>query len=141
MNFENIKKLMEMLENSNLSYLEVEEDGVRICLDKNGGLRTSSSNAVKNEVKDDNKVETKKEATGKEITSPLVGTFHAAPYKDAKPFVSLGDKVKKGQKLCIVEAMKVMNEITSPYDGVIVDICAKENDVVEFGKKLFVIGE
>ncbi|MCR5231673.1 MAG: hypothetical protein K6B64_03400 [Acholeplasmatales bacterium] len=141
MNFENIKKLMEMLENSNLSYLEVEEDGVRICLDKNGGVRTNNTSTTKNEIKEDSKKENEVIATGKEITSPLVGTFHAAPYKDAKPFVSLGDKVKKGQKLCIVEAMKVMNEITSPYDGVIVDICAKENDVVEFGKKLFVIGE
>ena len=142
MNFDNIKKLMEMLENSSLSYLEVEEDGVRICLDKNGGVRTANTNVTKSEVKEENKKEeTNKVASGKEITSPLVGTFHAAPYKDAKPFVSLGDKVKKGQKLCIVEAMKVMNEITSPYDGVIVEICAKENDVVEFGKKLFVIGE
>ena len=78
---------------------------------------------------------------GKEITAPLVGTFHQAPYKDAKPFVTVGQKVKKGQKLCIVEAMKVMNEITSPYDGTIVEILAKENDVVEFGKPLFITGD
>ena len=78
---------------------------------------------------------------GHEITAPLVGTFHQAPYKDAKPFVALGQKVKKGQKLCIIEAMKVMNEITSPYDGTILEILAKENDVVEFGKPLFLIGD
>ena len=140
MNFENIKKLMEMLEKSSLSYLEVEEDGVRICLDKNGGVRQEAKPSANTsaQVADVKKEEAPK---GKEITSPLVGTFHQAPYKDAKPFVSVGDKVKKGQKLCIVEAMKVMNEITSPYDGVVVEICANENDVVEFGKKLFVIGE
>lgn len=140
MNFENIKKLMDMLEKSSLSYLEVEEDGVRICLDKNGGVRQEKNVATTNTAT--KTTEAKEEVkNGNEITSPLVGTFHQAPYKDAKPFVSVGDKVKKGQKLCIVEAMKVMNEITSPYDGVIVEICAKENDVVEFGKKLFVIGE
>ena len=139
MNFENIKKLMDMLEKSSLSYLEVEEDGVRICLDKNGGVRQEKAVATNTATKT---TEAKEEVkNGNEITSPLVGTFHQAPYKDAKPFVSVGDKVKKGQKLCIVEAMKVMNEITSPYDGVVVEICAKENDVVEFGKKLFVIGE
>lgn len=140
MNFENIKKLMEMLENSSLSYLEVEEDGVRICLDKNGGVRTEAK-ASKPLAENKDAKEEKDAPKGKEITSPLVGTFHQAPYKDAKPFVSLGDRVKKGQKLCIVEAMKVMNEITSPYDGVILEVCANENDVVEFGKKLFVIGE
>lgn len=140
MNFENIKKLMEMLENSSLSYLEVEEDGVRICLDKNGGVRTEAK-ASKPLAENKDAKEEKETPKGKEITSPLVGTFHQAPYKDAKPFVSLGDRVKKGQKLCIVEAMKVMNEITSPYDGVILEVCANENDVVEFGKKLFVIGE
>ena len=141
MNFENIKKLMEMLENSNLSYLEVEEDGVRICLDKNGGVRTNNTSTTKNEIKEDSKKENEVIVTGKEITSPLVGTFHAAPYKDAKPFVSLGDKVKKGQKLCIVEAMKVMNEITSPFDGIVKEILVNDNDVVDFGKKLFVIGD
>lgn len=140
MNFENIKKLMEMLENSSLSYLEVEEDGVRICLDKNGGVRTEAK-ASKPLAENKDAKEEKDAPKGKEITSPLVGTFHQAPYKDAKPFVSLGERVKKGQKLCIVEAMKVMNEITSPYDGVILEVCANENDVVEFGKKLFVIGE
>ena len=141
MNFENIKKLMKMLEESSLSYLEVEEDGMRICLDKNGGIRNEKVAAKETEVAKEETKTKEKTVSGKEITSPLVGTFHSAPYKDAKPFVSKGDKVKKGQKLCIVEAMKVMNEITSPYDGVILDVCAKENDVVEFGKKLFVIGD
>ena len=140
MNLEEIEKLMKMLENSSLASLEVEENGLRIRLDKNSPIHevvkasdnTVSSNTVE-------KVEEKPK--GHEITAPLVGTFHQAPYKDAKPFVTVGQKVKKGQKLCIVEAMKVMNEITSPYDGTIVEILAKENDVVEFGKPLFIIGD
>ena len=140
MNLEEIEKLMKMLENSSLSSLEVEENGLRIRLDKNSSMhevvKTNETIVSSKEVE---KVEEKNQ--GHEITAPLVGTFHQAPYKDAKPFVALGQKVKKGQKLCIIEAMKVMNEITSPYDGTILEILAKENDVVEFGKPLFLIGD
>ena len=138
MNFDEIEKLMKMLENSSLSYLEVEENGLRIRLDKNSGVR--SEEVLTKEVPTKAKTEVV-EDSGNFVTAPLVGTFHAAPYKDAKPFVKVGDRVKKGQKLCIVEAMKVMNEITSPYDGVIKEVCCKENDIVEYGCKLFVIGE
>lgn len=138
MNLEEIEKLMKMLENSTLSYLEVEENGLKIKLDKNSGVRavTSLEPTI-------SKSEEKKEIeeSGNFVTAPLVGTFHASPYKDAKPFVIQGQKVKKGDKLCIVEAMKVMNEITSPYDGVVKEILVKDNEVVEFGKKLFVIGD
>ena len=140
MNLEEIEKLMKMLENSSLASLEVEENGLRIRLDKNSSMhevvKTNETIVSSKEVE---KVEEKNQ--GHEITAPLVGTFHQAPYKDAKPFVALGQKVKKGQKLCIIEAMKVMNEITSPYDGTILEILAKENDVVEFGKPLFLIGD
>ena len=140
MNLEEIEKLMKLLENSTLSYLEVEENGIKIKLDKNSGAREVVKSTV-----EDASVATPKEVVnaprGKEITAPLVGTFHQAPYKDAKPFVEVGQKVKKGQKLCIVEAMKVMNEITSPYDGTLLEMLVKENDVVEFGKTLFIIGD
>ena len=140
MNLEEIEKLMKMLENSSLAYLEVEENGLRIRLDKNSPMHeVVKTNETIVSSKKEEKVEEK--TLGHEITAPLVGTFHQAPYKDAKPFVALGQKVKKGQKLCIIEAMKVMNEITSPYDGTILEILAKENDVVEFGKPLFLIGD
>lgn len=140
MNLEEIEKLMKMLENSSLSSLEVEENGLRIRLDKNSPMHeVVKTNETVVSSKKEEKVEEK--TRGKEITAPLVGTFHQAPYKDAKPFVALGQKVKKGQKLCIIEAMKVMNEITSPYDGIVLEILAKENDVVEFGKPLFLIGD
>ena len=140
MNLEEIEKLMKMLENSTLASLEVEENGLRIRLDKNSPMHeVVKTNETIVSSKKEEKVEEKNQ--GDEITAPLVGTFHQAPYKDAKPFVALGQKVKKGQKLCIIEAMKVMNEITSPYDGTILEILAKENDVVEFGKPLFLIGD
>jgi acetyl-CoA carboxylase biotin carboxyl carrier protein len=72
-----------------------------------------------------------------EVKSPLVGVFYAAPAPEAEAFVKVGDKVKKGDVLCIVEAMKLMNEITSTHDGEIVDICITNGAVVEFGQTLF----
>ena len=140
MNLEEIEKLMKLLENSSLSYLEVEENGLKIKLDKNSGTRETVVTKSEKEEGVSNLAPTLEE-TGNAVTAPLVGTFHQAPYKDAKPFVSVGSKVKKGDKLCIIEAMKVMNEIKAPNNGVIKEISVKEGQIVEFGTKLFVIGE
>ena len=73
----------------------------------------------------------------REIKSPMVGVFYAAPSPDAKPFVEVGSKVKKGDIVCIVEAMKLMNEITAEFDGEVVDSCVHNGDVVEYGQTLF----
>ena len=73
------------------------------------------------------------------VTSPMVGVFYATPAPDQEPFVKVGSKVKKGDVLCIIEAMKLMNEITAEQDGEVVDICVKSGDVVEFGQPLFKI--
>lgn len=72
-----------------------------------------------------------------EISSPMVGVFYSAPAENAQPFVSVGDPVKKGDVLCIIEAMKLMNEIVSEYDGVVEEICAVNSQVVDFGHPLF----
>lgn len=74
---------------------------------------------------------------GKIVESPLVGTFYAAPAEDAAPFVSVGDTVKKGQTLAIIEAMKLMNEIESEYDGTIAEILVENGQPVEYGQPLF----
>ena len=71
------------------------------------------------------------------VKSPMVGVFYAAPAENAAPYVSLGDRVEKGQTLCIVEAMKLMNEITAEEEGVISQICVTNGQVVEFGTELF----
>ena len=71
------------------------------------------------------------------VTSPIVGLFYAAPAENAEPYVSLGDRVKKGQTLCIVEAMKLMNEISAEADGVIAEICVTNGQMVEYGTELF----
>ena len=74
-----------------------------------------------------------------EVKSPLVGVFYAAPSPDAQPYVQVGSKVKKGDVLCIIEAMKLMNEITAEQDGEIVDICVNSGEVVEYSQTLFKI--
>ncbi len=91
--------------------------------------------------KDSSSTEVKKEESVKsnlhEIKCPLVGTFYASPKPDAPPFVEVGAKVRKGQTLCIIEAMKNFNEIESEADGIIREICVKNGDLVEFGKVIF----
>ncbi len=77
--------------------------------------------------------------TGKSITSPIVGTFYRAPAPDAPPYVEVGQVVEKGQVLCIIEAMKLMNEIEAEYRGTILKICKENAQPVEFGDVLFVI--
>ncbi|HEV7643699.1 MAG TPA: acetyl-CoA carboxylase biotin carboxyl carrier protein [Pyrinomonadaceae bacterium] len=77
------------------------------------------------------------EFTGHVITSPIVGTFYASPSPEAPPFVKVGDKVKRGQVVCIIEAMKLMNEIESDFDGEVVKIYVDNGQAVEFGQPLF----
>lgn len=75
----------------------------------------------------------------RDIKSPMVGIFYAAPSPDAEPFVKVGSKVKKGDTLCIIEAMKLMNDVVAEEDGEIVEICAENGSLVEFGQTLFKI--
>ncbi len=77
---------------------------------------------------------------GELVKSPLVGTFYAAPSEDAQPYVQVGDQVHKGQTIGIVEAMKLMNEIESEYDGVVTEILVQNEETVEYGQPLFRIG-
>ncbi len=79
-------------------------------------------------------------ASGNIVKSPLVGTFYTAPSEDAAPFVSVGDHVKAGQTLAIVEAMKLMNDIESEFEGTITQVFVKNGDSVEYGQPLFAIG-
>ena len=79
----------------------------------------------------------KPQQEGHKVLSPMVGVFYSAPSPQSKPFVEVGSRVKKGDVLCIVEAMKLMNEITAELDGEIVEVCAASGDVVEYGQTLF----
>ena len=80
------------------------------------------------------------EPKGTEVTAPMVGVFYAAPAPGDEPFVHVGSKVKAGETLCIIEAMKVLNEVTAEADGEVLEICVADGDLVEFGSSLMRIG-
>ena len=147
---EDINKMIKDLENSNINKLEVEfPNGLKIKMDKGAGTQPSSSTVIPNiqnpvvTNKVVTNVNTEKETENKEnykiIKSPMVGTFYASSSPTTEPFVKVGDKVKKGQVVCIVEAMKLMNEIESEFDGEIAEICMKNEEMVEYGTPLFKI--
>lgn len=77
---------------------------------------------------------------GTPLTSPMVGTFYRAPSPGAKPFVEVGDTIKKGQTVCIIEAMKLLNEVEAETDGVVKEICVENGQPVEYGQNLLIIG-
>lgn len=144
MNFEEIKKLVSLMEESKLNELEVElPDGTKVGMKKNNAkLENTTENVQYLTIPNPNTqiVETKKEEPQEEykiVESPMVGTFYSKSAPDAKPYVEVGSKVKKGDILCIVEAMKLMNEIESEFDGEIVEVCVKDGEMVDYGKSLF----
>ena len=138
MNYEEIQKLIETMGDSKLDTLSIEfPDGVKINMKK----REEVSSAIVNTKKEPEvtKTQEEKDETIQCITSPMVGTFYTKASPKEKEFVKVGDAVKKGQVLCIIEAMKLMNEVESEYDGEIVEICSKNEEMVDFGKPLFKI--
>ncbi len=148
MEFENILKLIDSVSASKLDSFVYEQNGTKIRMEKkkqkiqiNGtpDLAMESAAICAEEAVTDTDTGTQK--TGKTITSPLVGVFYAAPSEEADPFVKVGDPVKKGQVVGIVEAMKLMNEITSDCDGVVREVCVENAEAVEYGQPLFVIEE
>lgn len=141
MKLEEIEKVIALFEKANISSLEVEDDGVKIKLTKEMTPILVNNTIAEKEIKLPSEKEKKDDNDAKDyIKSPLVGTYHQAPFAEAKPFIEVGSKVKKGDKLCIIEAMKVMNEITADKDGTITKILCKEGDMVEYDQKLFELG-
>ena len=139
MEFDKIVKLIHAVGESGVSEFSFEEGALKISMrggEKQGKTVEFLPKAV--EIKEEIKEKTAV-ITGKTVKSPLVGTFYAAPSPEAETFVKKGDTVKKGQVLGIVEAMKLMNEIESEYDGVVEDILIGNEDTVEYGQPLFVI--
>lgn len=134
MEMEHLIKLIEAVSHSGLSRFEYEESGVKIHMEKPETVQLSSVQ-VQTEVSE----QIQEAAEDQVITCPLVGIFYAAPEEGAEAFVSVGDSVKKGQTLAIVEAMKLMNEIESEYDGVVTEVLVQNGQAVEFGQPLFKI--
>lgn len=133
MNESDIRKYAELMRELGLTGLEITEDNKVVRLE-----RTFPAAAVQ-AVPVETAVTPRADEGGDYISikSPIVGLFYAAPAENAEPYVSLGDRVKKGQTLCIVEAMKLMNEITAEDDGVIAEICVTNGQMVEYGTELF----
>ncbi|MFQ5587326.1 MAG: acetyl-CoA carboxylase biotin carboxyl carrier protein [Nitrospiria bacterium] len=147
MELDEIKALIDLMDEAGLSEIEIEDSGRRVALKKASAAPTVSAvpavmpaiaagaPAVAAET------EKKETSTTKQhqITSPIVGTFYTAASPNTGPYVELNDLVKKGQTLCIVEAMKLMNEIESDINGRIVEICVDDGTAVEYGEPLFTI--
>ena len=151
MDLKKIKALADILNGKNLTSLELEEGDSRIRIERtikelgstNQGYHPVQveEERVSNIEKDlQQKTEEKTQANNlMEVKSPMVGVFYAAPSPDSPPFVKIGDRVKKGDVICVIESMKLMNDITSDVTGEIIDICVNNGDVVEFSQPLFKI--
>lgn len=139
MEFENLIKLIDTVSASELTGFKYEEKGLKLQMSKGDGTLPAGPAPVPvAEASAPLKEETEEAAKpGKVVESPLVGTFYAAPAEDAEPFVTVGSAVKKGQTLAIVEAMKLMNEIESDYDGTVAEILVENGQPVEYGQPLF----
>ena len=137
---------MEDMGKSNIEELEIEfPEGMKISMKKNVAVvpaqqvvaQQSTNIPVVQSIQTTQPVQEEPKEEYKEIKSPMVGTFYSKPSPDKEAFVKVGDKVKKGQVVCIIEAMKLMNEIEAEFDGEVVEVCLNDGEAVEYGKSLF----
>ena len=143
-----IKELIEILKTTDYGYVEIKHEGTQLILSRDGGSTIVPKGSVSQKVESETitRIETKndsnKEDSNEEyhvVKSPMVGTFYAASSPDQPAYVKKGDKVKKGDTLCIIEAMKLMNEIDAEIDGEVVEILVCNEAVVEYGQPMFKI--
>ena len=154
LSFDEIKELINIIDNSSLRSFELEENNFKFKLSKNEKNTKENKLYEKKKKKKSVVIEEKeireeikvKKSEIKEVSedcnvikSLLVGTYYSSNEPGGKPYARVGDKVKKGDVLCIIEAMKIMNEIVSEYDGEIVEVLRVDEDIVEFGMELFKI--
>ena len=135
-----IKELSDYLNEFNLTELEYTEKDTKIKVSKNNiSINNQNTPTPKTEVNSANTNLTEKNETGIEVKSPIIGTAYHAPEPGAKKFVEVGKKVKKGDTVMIVEAMKTMNHVPSTADGVVKEICVQDGQPVEFGQNLLIL--
>ena len=148
MDIRKVKKLMELLEQSGMSEIEIKEgeESVKISRYGNAPLMTPAISQQPAAIVTPSQVESRTtaankgaEESGDLITSPMVGTYYSAPSPSAKPFVTVGQHVNKGDTIGIIEAMKIMNQIETDHSGTVVEILVKDGEAVEFGQALIVI--
>ena len=135
-----IKELSDYLEEFNLTELEYTEKDTKIKVSKNN-ISISNQNipSPNTDVKNSNVNLPEKSTTGIEVKSPIIGTAYHAPEPGAKKFVEVGKKIKKGDTVMIVEAMKTMNHVPSSADGVVKEICVEDGQPVEFGQTIIIL--
>jgi acetyl-CoA carboxylase biotin carboxyl carrier protein len=150
-----VKKLVDMIDASSVDSIEISSDkGMKIRISKTSQQRATvqlapqmqmpqmaapapaATPAESASLKDAARAE-KAKSRWLEVKSPMVGTYYSAPEPGAKPYLSVGERISKGQILCIIEAMKIMNEIESEFDGVVTEILAQNSHPVEYGQVLF----
>ncbi len=150
MNLAELKELFELIAERNITEFELEEEGVKIRIKKDGGNVKSVEPAVAAAIESppDAAKKAAAEDTGLDVLdglaivkAPMVGTFYRQPEPGAEPFAGKGQQVKKGQTLCIIEAMKLMNEIESELSGELVEVFVEDGQSVQYGDKLFAIRE
>lgn len=140
--------LIDRFEASSLTRLEIEEEAYRIHMEKGSADKAgaderpgiggrSDSDRSASDGKDENEKPESPESSWVEVKAPLVGVFYAAPSPEAPPFVQVGDQVEQGQVLCLVEAMKMMNQLKSPVSGVVRGIGGVDGELAEYGQVLF----
>ena len=136
-----IKELSDYLEEFNLTEIEITEKDTKIKVSKNNvsisnqPVLTTASQAIQNE----NTASISNVKSGTEVTSPIIGTAYHAPEPGAKKFVEVGKKIKKGETIMIVEAMKTMNHVPSTADGIVKEICVEDGHPVEFGQTIIIL--
>ncbi len=149
MNLKEIKDLINLMNENNLQELEIEREGLRVRIKK---MPTGEYQTIEEEIKKEISAAGKKpEAKGEKkieeglekklipIKAPMVGTFYRAPSPDANPYIEVGQEIEVGQVVCIIEAMKLMNEIKSEIGGRVVEILVENGQPVEFGQILFMV--
>ena len=142
MNIKEIKEMIQLMNENNLTELELEKDGLKIRLKKNASGFVEQSIVYESRPGSSSRAASAKPAPAVAkpvIKSPMVGTFYAAPAPDAQAFVQVGSQIEVGQVICIIEAMKLMNEIKSEVRGKVAEILVNNGDPVEFGQPLFTL--
>ena len=149
MDIRKVKKLIELLEESNIAEIEIHEGEESVRISRNGPVSTTvmapaavaapvapaaAAAAAVSEAAE-------AEISGHKVTSPMVGTFYQAPSPGAKPFVDVGQRVQAGDTVCIIEAMKILNQIEADHSGIIGAILVENGQPVEYGQPLFVISD
>ena len=136
MNETDIRRYAELMKELGLTGLEITEENSKVRLERSGSAAGKEPvYSVPESVGHTQASSESKDYIS--VKSPIVGVFYAAPAENAAPYVSIGDRVAKGQTLCIVEAMKLMNEISAEEDGVISEVCVTDGQIVEYGTELF----